>query len=184
MASSNKKIISIEAISTPTAILNEYPLSSDDAEFVQSSRAIISQILHGKDKRLVVVSGPCSIHDPGAALEFAKGMCEIREKLPNIFWVMRVYFEKPRTTVGWKGLIYDPLLDDSCNIELGIKTARKLMVELTKMRVPIGCEFLDLITHSTLLIVCLGVQLVPARRSLNSIGNFRVACRCLSDSRT
>ena len=112
-----------------------------------NSRNEISDILHGKQDRLVVVVGPCSIHDPKAAIEYAKKLKAIEKDLNDqLKIVMRVYFEKPRTTVGWKGLINDPDLDNSYDVNKGLKVARKLLLKINELGLPAGTEFLDMIT--------------------------------------
>ena len=141
--SSNMNILEIKEILSPISLLEAYKPSHEDIEFINTSRTIISEILHKKDNRLLVVVGPCSIHDYDAALIYAQNL---QRTYKNIFLVMRVYFEKPRSRTGWKGLIYDPDLNDTYNINKGITLARKLLLELTRMRIPIGCEFLDTIT--------------------------------------
>jgi 3-deoxy-7-phosphoheptulonate synthase len=130
------------------AVLNYYlPVSEDASELVSSARAQCEAILKGEDDRLLVVVGPCSIHDPAAAIEYAQLLKAEAERLKNdIFVVMRVYFEKPRTTVGWKGLINDPNLDDSFDINHGLRVARGLLLELANMGVPAATEFLDTIS--------------------------------------
>ncbi len=111
------------------------------------TRQAIHRILHGMDDRLLVVVGPCSIHDPKAAIEYAKRLAAERERLKDrVEVVMRVYFEKPRTTVGWKGLINDPGLDGSFDINRGLRLARELLVEINELGLPAGTEFLDMIT--------------------------------------
>lgn len=110
-------------------------------------RLEIMNILDGNDDRLLVIIGPCSIHNPHEALEYAKELSKLREKyIDKLFIIMRVYFEKPRTTIGWKGLINDPDLDNSCNINKGLYIARELMINISKLNLPIGCEFLDTIS--------------------------------------
>ncbi len=112
-----------------------------------TTREAIRNILMGDDDRLLVISGPCSIHDPAAALEYAGRLLPLKEKhQQDLLIVMRVYFEKPRTTVGWKGLINDPDLDDTFDINKGLRTARKLLLDLNDMGVPAGTEYLDIIT--------------------------------------
>jgi 3-deoxy-7-phosphoheptulonate synthase len=110
-------------------------------------RKEIMNILDGNDDRLLVVIGPCSIHNPDEALEYAKELAVLRKSfIDKLFIIMRVYFEKPRTTIGWKGLINDPDLDNSCNINKGLYLARELMIKISKLDLPIGCEFLDTIS--------------------------------------
>jgi len=136
-------ILEIKEIISPNILLETYKPTAEDIEFINNSRNTISGILHNADNRLLVVVGPCSIHDYDAALIYAKNL---QRTYKNIFLVMRVYFEKPRSRTGWKGFIYDPYMNDSYNINKGLTLARKLLLELTKMRIPIGCEFLDTIT--------------------------------------
>jgi 3-deoxy-7-phosphoheptulonate synthase len=130
----------------PPAILHEeIPLSETASELVFNTRSTIADILHGRDRRLVAVVGPCSIHDPAAALEYAEGLKKIADEVSDkVLVVMRAYFEKPRTTVGWKGFINDPDLDETCQINKGLKLARKLLVDVNSMGLPTGSEFLDL----------------------------------------
>ncbi|TMV38261.1 3-deoxy-7-phosphoheptulonate synthase, partial [Thioclava sp. BHET1] len=114
---------------------------------VMRARQDLHAILHGRDDRLAVVIGPCSIHDPEAALDYAQRLAAERSRhAEDLEIVMRVYFEKPRTTVGWKGLINDPRLDGSCRIEEGLRLARRLLTRINEMHLPAGCEFLDTIT--------------------------------------
>jgi 3-deoxy-7-phosphoheptulonate synthase len=138
----NYRIKTISPLPTPKEIIENSELI--DKEFINKSRKTIENILSGEDKRLLVVVGPCSIHNYSEALKYAKKLKEI--KTENLFIVMRVYFEKPRTCLGWKGFIYDPYLDDSNKISEGILLARELLIEITKMEIPIGLEFLDTIT--------------------------------------
>ncbi|HKL00233.1 MAG TPA: 3-deoxy-7-phosphoheptulonate synthase [Desulfotignum sp.] len=123
------------------------PLSDTAAKTVVRGRKDVENILTGKDKRLLVIAGPCSIHDPDAALEYAGRMMHLRREVADkINLVMRVYFEKPRTTVGWKGLINDPFLDASYNVNAGLETARKLLIDINDMGLPTATEILDPIT--------------------------------------
>jgi len=143
---SNINISEIKQIISPDDLLLKYAPSDSDKEFISKSRNEISNILSGSDKRLLVIVGPCSIHDYDLAIEYAKKLKAEIHSNSNLYIVMRVYFEKPRSRVGWKGFIYDPDLDDSFNINKGLELARKLLLELTQMEIPIGCEFLDTIT--------------------------------------
>jgi 3-deoxy-7-phosphoheptulonate synthase len=129
----------------PPAILMEEIHPGDDAiERIEEARQQISDIVHGKDDRLAVVVGPCSIHDPQAALDYAKRLAALRDQYADdLFIVMRTYFEKPRTTVGWKGLINDPNLDGSFDINHGLRVARGLLSALAELDLPAGTEFLD-----------------------------------------
>ncbi|MEA3276866.1 MAG: 3-deoxy-7-phosphoheptulonate synthase AroG [Pseudomonadota bacterium] len=141
------RIRDIKQAAAPKALHEEFPVSESAADTVYSARREIQQILHGEDDRLLVVVGPCSVHDPQAALEYAQRLCKFREELKDdLMIVMRVYFEKPRTTVGWKGLINDPNLDGSFEINKGLRVARKLLLDLAEMGMPAGTEFLDLIS--------------------------------------
>ncbi|MFD0896120.1 3-deoxy-7-phosphoheptulonate synthase [Luteolibacter ambystomatis] len=130
------------------AVLNYYlPLSEEASEVVSAAREQSDAILKGEDDRLLVVVGPCSIHDPEAAIEYGKKLKAEAERLKgDLLVIMRVYFEKPRTTVGWKGLINDPHLDDSFDINHGLRVARGLLLDLANMGVPAGTEFLDTIS--------------------------------------
>lgn len=143
----NLRIASIRAVSTPAQVQAELPLSEIAAQTTENARREIQQLLHGRDDRLLVVVGPCSIHDPQAALDYAARLKPLREQLgKELLIVMRVYFEKPRTTVGWKGLINDPHLDDSYDIDRGLRVARKLLLDLNDRGMPAGVEFLDILT--------------------------------------
>jgi 3-deoxy-7-phosphoheptulonate synthase len=129
---------------SPAILMEELPLPESGAELVRGSRRAIEAILAGRDRRLVAVIGPCSVHDPAAALDYARQLKPVAQRLADdLLVVMRVYFEKPRTVVGWKGLINDPLLDGSFQINHGLRLARKLLVEVTALGLPIGTEFLD-----------------------------------------
>lgn len=139
---SNQRIKTFSSLPTPKEIIEQCDTVNYD--FINESRKTIENILSGKDDRMLVIVGPCSIHNYVQAIEYAKKLHEGKYK--NLFIVMRVYFEKPRTCLGWKGLIYDPYLDNSNKIPDGLLIARKLLIELTKMKIPIGLEFLDTIT--------------------------------------
>ncbi|ELY6273622.1 3-deoxy-7-phosphoheptulonate synthase AroG [Cronobacter muytjensii] len=131
----------------PVALLEKFPATEKAAETVSAARQAIHQILHGDDDRLLVVIGPCSIHDPIAAKEYASRLLPLRKALKNeLEIVMRVYFEKPRTTVGWKGLINDPHMDNSFQINEGLRIARKLLLDINDTGLPAAGEFLDMIT--------------------------------------
>src|SRR5210317_2569398 len=143
----NTRIVEKFDLNTPNEVISEYPLTDEISKLVYGTRNEVSQILHGKDDRVIVICGPCSIHDPESAIEYAKLLKEARDSLnTNLLIIMRVYFEKPRTTVGWKGLINDPHLDDSFAINDGIRKARGLLLDINNMGVPAGTEFLDLIS--------------------------------------
>jgi 3-deoxy-7-phosphoheptulonate synthase len=132
---------------SPNTLIKQFPQSAKASESVFSARQVIKEILYGEDKRLMVLVGPCSIHDIKAALEYANKLVKLKEDLDeDLFIVMRVYFEKPRTTVGWKGLINDPYLDESFDIDKGLATARKLLSDLGEIGMPVGVEYLDVLT--------------------------------------
>ncbi|MBI9091086.1 MAG: 3-deoxy-7-phosphoheptulonate synthase [Desulfobacterium sp.] len=140
-------VASFEPLISPNALKQELPMTERDISTVESSRATIEKILRKEDKRMLVVTGPCSIHDDQAALEFAEGLRDLSRRVEDhLYLVMRVYFEKPRTTVGWKGLINDPCMDGSCDMSAGLKRARKLLLDITAMGVPTATEMLDPIT--------------------------------------
>ena len=140
----NINVVSSELLATPEAIKRDLPLAQAAEDFVYRSRQAVRRILDRDDPRLFIVVGPCSIHDPAAAREYAQGLAELAVKVDKtMLLVMRVYFEKPRTTVGWKGLINDPDMDDSFHIEKGIRVARELLLFLADLGVPAATEALD-----------------------------------------
>jgi len=129
---------------TPEQLKEELPLKESSREFVKSARKIIADIIHKRDPRLLVISGPCSVHDVDAAKEYAQELKNLHDKYQDsIYIVMRVYFEKPRTTVGWKGLINDPHMDGSFDVESGLRKARELLIYLTELGLPLATEALD-----------------------------------------
>src|SRR5512143_1858063 len=141
------RIREIKELSPPAHLIREFPCTEKAADTVYGARQAIHRILHGMDGRLLVVIGPCSIHDPKAAREYAQRLVAERARhAADLEIVMRVYFEKPRTTVGWKGLINDPDLDGSYRINHGLRVARELLMEINAAGVPAGCEYLDMIT--------------------------------------
>jgi 3-deoxy-7-phosphoheptulonate synthase len=138
------RIDSFRPLLPPAILVEELPLGDNGSETVSGGRDAVSAILNGRDDRLVVVVGPCSIHDPVAAIDYARRLRRVAdEHARELFVVMRVYFEKPRTTVGWKGLINDPRLDGTFAINEGLRLARRLLVDLADLGLPAGCEFLD-----------------------------------------
>ena len=140
----NTRIIDRRKVPAPYELVNKYPIDDEISKLVYGTRNEISQILHNKDDRLFVVVGPCSIHDPDSALEYAEKLAIENNKLSkNILVIMRVYFEKPRTTVGWKGLINDPDINETFNITKGIEMARRLLINIAELGLPAGTEFLD-----------------------------------------
>ncbi|WP_448134543.1 3-deoxy-7-phosphoheptulonate synthase AroG [Stenotrophomonas rhizophila] len=141
------RIRKIEPLTPPAQLLAMLPCDDEASDTVSASRAALHEILHGRDDRLAVVIGPCSIHDPVAAIEYAQRLKPLRDAFADeLEIVMRVYFEKPRTTVGWKGLINDPDLDGSFNINKGLRVARGLLRDINKLGLPAGVEFLDVIS--------------------------------------
>jgi 3-deoxy-7-phosphoheptulonate synthase len=140
----NLRIDGVRPLLSPAILMEELPMSSEAERTVDAARRAVKDILLGTDDRIVVVVGPCSIHDPGAAVKYGELLKGAAERLKgDLEIIMRVYFEKPRTTVGWKGLINDPNLDESFQINKGLRIGRKLLCDLTTMGVPCGCEFLD-----------------------------------------
>jgi len=140
----NVNVVSKTVLPTPAEVLAELPVTPEIEAAVLQHRQTVQDILDGKDSRIVAVVGPCSIHDLDAAHEYAAKLAKLAEEVKDsIYVLMRVYFEKPRTTVGWKGLVNDPDMDDSFHVEKGIRQARKLMLELTEMGLPCATEALD-----------------------------------------
>src|SRR5580765_3043734 len=141
------RIREIKELATPAHLLREFPCSEKTEELTYNTRQAIHRVLHGSDDRVLVIIGPCSMHDPKAGLEYARKLVEMKKELErDLIVVMRVYFEKPRTTVGWKGLINDPDLDGSFQINKGLRLARELLMKVNELGVPAGNEFLDMIS--------------------------------------
>ncbi len=141
------RILAMKELTPPSHLIREFPCTDKVASTVANSRKTLHRILHKEDDRLAVVVGPCSIHDPKAALEYAYRLNELREKLgKELEIVMRVYFEKPRTTVGWKGMINDPHMDNSFQINEGLHIARELLLNINELGMPAATEFLDMIS--------------------------------------
>jgi len=141
------RISAIQELTTPIEVMRQHPRTDAATRTVISARHAFHNIQHGGDDRLAVVVGPCSIHDPLAALDYAKRLVALRETLGDrLEIIMRVYFEKPRTTVGWKGLINDPNLDGSFDIDHGLRVARNLLLDVNNLGLPAACEFLDMTT--------------------------------------
>jgi 3-deoxy-7-phosphoheptulonate synthase len=141
---SDLRIRTARPLLSPAILEEDLPLAESGANLVDRARQGITDILHGRDDRLVAVVGPCSIHDPKAALEYAQKLKPVADRLSrDLLVIMRVYFEKPRTTVGWKGLINDPKLDGSFQVNTGLRLARQLMLDINAAGLPIGTEFLD-----------------------------------------
>lgn len=137
--------VSAANLMAPTALKTQMPLRTDLAEAIISHRTTITNILDGKDPRLLVIIGPCSVHDPIAVKDYAKKLTALQQKCPNIFFVMRTYFEKPRTRKGWSGYLHDPDLDGTNNMQAGTQLTRKLLLELAALGVPCATETLSLI---------------------------------------
>ena len=145
----NTRIVEKFDLITPNDVIAAHPVTDNIAKLVYGTRHEISQVLHGKDDRMIVVCGPCSIHDQKSAMEYAHLLLKAKESFQStLLIVMRVYFEKPRTTVGWKGLINDPDIDGSFNISKGIRTARELLINIAELGLPAGAAVSY--THLTL----------------------------------
>ena len=139
----NSHIISVKPLISPAVLADELPTTKAHGATVTAGREAIQGILDGRDERRFVIVGPCSIHDPGAAIEYADKLASVVDQFPNLLLVMRVYFEKPRTVVGWKGLINDPGLDNSFRINHGLRLARKTLLDIVDRGLPAATEFLD-----------------------------------------
>jgi 3-deoxy-7-phosphoheptulonate synthase len=141
----NQHVIEIKALPSPRAIKTKLPITDEAAALVVETRDAIRRILHGQDReRLVVIVGPCSIHDPDAAYEYAARLKPLADAIRDrLLIVMRTYFEKPRTTVGWKGLINDPHLDGTCDIATGMELARTILLKINQSGLPCATELLD-----------------------------------------
>jgi len=143
----NVNVVAQELLVTPEKLKQTLPVPDDVRTAVRTARATIRRILRGEDHRLLIIVGPCSIHDPEAAMDYARRLRRLGEQVDDtLFLVMRAYFEKPRTTVGWKGLINDPHLDDTFHIEEGVRIARRLLLDIAEVGVPLSTEALDPIT--------------------------------------
>ena len=141
------RIREMKELVPPSHLIREYAVSEAASTTAANARVALHRILHGQDDRLMVVIGPCSIHDPKAAMEYARRLAPLREKLgADLEIVMRVYFEKPRTTVGWKGMINDPYMDNSFRINDGLRMARELLRDINELGLPAGTEYLDVIS--------------------------------------
>ena len=141
------RIKEIRELTPPSYLIRDFPCGQLASSTVHIARHSAHDIIHGKDDRLLVIVGPCSIHDPAAAEEYAEKLAELRRHFADdLEIIMRVYFEKPRTTIGWKGLINDPDLDCSFHINHGLRLARELLLTINELGVPAGTEYLDMIT--------------------------------------
>lgn len=144
LSTQDLRISSIEMLKTPSEMEKELPIPDDILFRISEYRKTVADIIHGKDSRLLAIIGPCSIHDPKAALEYAAKLKKLADEVSDVFFiVMRTYFEKPRTALGWKGLIADPDMDESCDIEKGLMIARRLLLDISGIGLPVGCEVLD-----------------------------------------
>ena len=180
------RIETLRPLLPPMILVNEeLPITEQATATVTRARQEIEAILSGEDRRLLVVSGPCSVHDSDAAIEYAGRLKHEAARLADdLLVIMRVYFEKPRTTVGWKGLINDPDLDGTFNLNKGLRLARGLLLDLANMGLPTGSEFLDTITPQfTADLVSWGPS-APAPRKARCIGSWLPDCPCPWASRT
>jgi 3-deoxy-7-phosphoheptulonate synthase len=144
---SDTRITGYEPLLAPAALLDELPLSETAAAVVERTRTEVRAVLDASDDRLLVIAGPCSVHDPVAALDYAGRLMALREQSQeDLLVVMRVYFEKPRTVTGWKGLINDPGMDGGHDVHRGLRAARRLLLDIVALGLPVGCEWLDPIT--------------------------------------
>ena len=144
---SDLNVIGYEELKSPAELIQEYPVPESSIKTIVESRNAIKDIMDNKDDRKIVILGPCSIHNPSEALEYAKKVSNLEEKVGDKFLlVMRTYFEKPRSTTGWKGLISDPYMDETFDMQKGLEQARKLLIDITSMGVPVGTEFLGSVT--------------------------------------
>jgi 3-deoxy-7-phosphoheptulonate synthase len=140
----NLNVLETSVMLPPDQLKRELPITEETSELVHVSRQQIRDILRGRDRRILAIVGPCSIHDPDAAVDYARRLCAIRERVRDeVLIVMRVYFEKPRTTVGWKGLINDPCLNGTYDIPLGLRMARRVLVDIAALGLPTATEMLD-----------------------------------------
>lgn len=184
-ALNNVHITDEQVLITPDQLKAEFPLSVEQEAQIAQSRQTISDIIAGRDPRLLVVCGPCSIHDPETAIEYARRFKALAEEVSDsLYLVMRVYFEKPRTTVGWKGLINDPHMDGSFDVEGGLKIARRLLVELVNMGLPLATEALILTVLNTSAICLAGPPSARVRRNLRLTARWPPGCRCRSVLKT
>jgi 3-deoxy-7-phosphoheptulonate synthase len=144
---SDTRIVGYEPLLSPAGLLQELPLGDAQQETVEQTRAEVRGVLDGTDDRLLVITGPCSVHDPKAAIEYAEHLAGLKQQYKDeLLIVMRVYFEKPRTVTGWKGLINDPGMDGSYDVHRGLRIARRLLLDIVGSGMPVGCEWLDPIT--------------------------------------
>ena len=170
---------------SPAALLHELPLCDAMATAVELSRAEVRAVLDGADDRLLVVAGPCSVHDPVAAIDYAARLAALHDgHAADLLVVMRVYFEKPRTVTGWKGLINDPDMDGSHDVHRGLRLARRLLLDVVGLGLPAGCEWLDPITPQYLADAVTWGRSARAPPRARCTGRWCQECRCLWGSRT
>ena len=175
----------LDPIPAPRYFLKEIPLTDEMSDLVLKSRQEIRDVLNGKDDRLLAIVGPCSIHDSKAAHEYAAKLAAVKKELEDqLVIVMRVYFEKPRTTIGWKGLINDPDLDGQFNIRKGMWLARKVLADVLSLGLPAATEWLDPITPQYICDLISWGAIALATPKARCIASSRRACRCQSASRT
>ena len=141
----NINIESIRKLITPYELKNELNLKYEDRQFIEDSRIKINNIINNRSDKMLVIVGPCSIHNYNECIEYAKKLKEMSDEFENLYVVIRIYVEKPRTVGGWKGFLYDPDLNETNNISDGLEKTRKLLLEITKLNIPIATEFLDTI---------------------------------------
>ncbi len=184
-ALNNVHITDEHVLMTPEQLKAEFPLSVEQEAQIAHARQTISDIIAGRDPRLLVVCGPCSIHDPEAAIEYARRFKALAAEVSDsLYLVMRVYFEKPRTTVGWKGLINDPHMDGSFDVEGGLKIARRLLVELVNMGLPLATEALDPNSPQYLGDLFSWSAIGAPPRNHKRTAKWPLACRCRSALKT
>ena len=181
----DQRIERIEELVSPTQLLDELPLGEEREKAVVRGRGEVGNVLDGTDERVLIVVGPCSVHDPEAALDYAGRLAELSRRLSkDILIAMRVYFEKPRTTTGWKGLINDPHLDGSGDVNTGLRMARQLLLQVLDLGLPVGTEFLDPITPQYIADAVSWGAIGAARPRARSIASSDPASRCRWASRT
>ena len=175
----DERIQDITVLPPPEHLIRFFPIAGTPVEgLITQTRGAIRHIMQGQDDRLLVIMGPCSIHDPAAALAYAHRLRQERQRhQADLEIVMRVYFEKPRTTVGWKGLINDPYLDQSFRIDEGLRMARQLLIEINRLGLPAGSEFLDVISPQYIGDLMRGVRLAHAPPKARCTENWPRVCR-------
>jgi 3-deoxy-7-phosphoheptulonate synthase len=185
VTTTDRRVERFRPLTTPAMLLEDLPLTEAGAATVNRSREEIVRILDGQDDRLIVVVGPCSIHDPAAGLEYGRRLAAISNELSSdLHIVMRGYFEKPRTTVGWKGLLNDPQLDGSCRTNEGLKVGRRLLLDLLDLGVTVGCELLDPISPQYLSDLIVWGQSARAPPRARCTANLPQGCLFRLASRT